>query len=109
MSKWTSYGKIYRPDVRIRRPNVRAYPHLSRGRIFTVRADGKKYVRADRLRPRGHLKKKILKIKILFLFLVVVAYWKREDFFFGFRFSIPKIPEFHGLRGRSRKNKVFSA
>jgi hypothetical protein len=45
MSKQTSYGKIYRPDIRVR-------PHLPRGRdfthrrVFTVRDDGKKCVRA---------------------------------------------------------------
>jgi hypothetical protein len=48
MSKRTSYGKIYRPDVRGCRPNTRARPRLPRGRIFThgrvftVRADDKK-------------------------------------------------------------------
>jgi hypothetical protein len=46
MSKRTSYGKIYRPDVRAR-------PRLPRGRVFTrkqvftVRDDGKKHVRTD--------------------------------------------------------------
>jgi hypothetical protein len=40
--------------------------------------------------------------------LVVVAGWKRREKIF--RFSIPKIPEFHELRGRSHeKKKVFSA
>jgi hypothetical protein len=53
MSKRTSYGKIYRPDVRGRRPNVRVRPCLprghvlTRGRVFTIRADGKK------MRPCG--------------------------------------------------------
>jgi hypothetical protein len=46
-------------------------------------------------------------------FLVVVAGWKRGEKYFGFRFSIPKIPEIpelYGLRGRSHeKKKVFSA
>jgi hypothetical protein len=40
MSKRTSYGKIYRSDVRTR-------PRLPRGRVFTARADGKQ------TRPRG--------------------------------------------------------
>jgi hypothetical protein len=40
MSKRTSYNKIYQPDVRMR-------PHLPRGRVFPVHADGKK------LRPRA--------------------------------------------------------
>jgi hypothetical protein len=42
--------------------------------------------------------------------------WKERDYFqfsiFNFRISIlkiPKIPELLGLRGRSRKKKVFSA
>jgi hypothetical protein len=40
MSKRTSYGNIYCPDVRAR-------PRLSRKRVLTVRTDGKK------TRPRG--------------------------------------------------------
>jgi hypothetical protein len=61
MSKRTSYGKIYRPNVPGHRQDIRARPQLSRrrvfirGRVFTVRADGKKCVRADVLmRPCGH-------------------------------------------------------
>jgi hypothetical protein len=34
MSKRTSYGKIYCPDVCRRRPEVRAHPRLPRGRNF---------------------------------------------------------------------------
>jgi hypothetical protein len=55
MSKWTFYGKIYRPDVRIHRLNVRARPLLSRGCVFirgwvfNVRADGKKCICTDEL------------------------------------------------------------
>jgi hypothetical protein len=90
------------------RPDVRARPHLPRGRVFTVRGGGKNRVRAD-----AEKKKK----KIFFL----VVFGKREDFF-NFQFSIfkipkipklpklPKLPELRGLRGRSReKKKVFSA
>jgi hypothetical protein len=44
MSKRMSYGKIYRPDIRVRCSNVRARPCLPRERIFIVRADGKKCV-----------------------------------------------------------------
>jgi hypothetical protein len=38
---------------------------------------------------------------------VIVAFWKREEKMFGFRFSIPKIPKLRGLR--HEKKKVFSA
>jgi hypothetical protein len=50
------------------------------------------------------------KIKNIF-FSVFVAGLEREKFtIFGFRFSIPKLPELHGLHRRSReKKKVFSA
>jgi hypothetical protein len=46
MSKWKSYGKIYRPDVcaRPRLPHERVFTY---GRAFTVRADSKKRVYAD--------------------------------------------------------------
>jgi hypothetical protein len=44
MSKWTSYGKNYRPDVR---PRLR----LPCGWVFTVRGRGKNRVCAD---ARGH-------------------------------------------------------
>jgi hypothetical protein len=61
MSKQVSYDKIYRPNVRGRRPDVRTRPRLHRGRVFirgrvfTVRVDGKKRVRVDvPMRPRGH-------------------------------------------------------
>jgi hypothetical protein len=53
-----------------------------------------------------------IKLKKINFFLVVVAGLERENFFtiFGFRFSIPKIPELRGLCGRSHeKKKVFSA
>jgi hypothetical protein len=43
-----------------------------------------------------------------YYFLVVVAGLKREKKKFGFRFSIPKIPEIPELHGRSyKKKKVF--
>jgi hypothetical protein len=64
---------------------------------------------AAKIRPCGHAcsKKNKKKIKIN---LVVVAGLKREKKNFGFRFSIPKIPELRRLCGRSReKKKVFSA
>jgi hypothetical protein len=53
------------------------------------------------------------KIKIkksFFLFWLLLPAGKEGKKYFGFRFSIPKIPELRGLRGRSRKKKkVFSA
>jgi hypothetical protein len=50
MSKRTTYGKFYRLDIRVCHPDVRMHPRLPRGRVFTcgrvftVRADGKKRV-----------------------------------------------------------------
>jgi hypothetical protein len=58
------------------------------------------------------IKNKKFKFKFKLLFLLVVASLERENFFsiFGFRFSISKIPELRGLRGRScEKKKVISA
>jgi hypothetical protein len=92
------------------------------GRGFT-HGRGKNCVRAvKKSRPRGHALRGYgpvrtrKKFKILFIyFFVVVAGLEREKKFtiFGFRFSIPKIPELpklRGLCGRSReKKKVFSA
>jgi hypothetical protein len=52
-------GRPFRPDVRVRPPDVRARPRLSRGRgftrgrVFTVRRRGKNRIRANvRQRPR---------------------------------------------------------
>jgi hypothetical protein len=77
------------------------------------------------LRPRGCGKKKkknknnFIYFYLKNIFLVVVAGLEREKQFttynlqfsvFGFRFSIPELPELRGLRGQSRKKKkVFSA
>jgi hypothetical protein len=53
MSKQTSYGKIYHPDIRICHPDVRTHPRLPRGCdftcrwVFTVHIDDKKCVRTD--------------------------------------------------------------
>jgi hypothetical protein len=50
MSKRMSYSKIYRwTSISIGRSDVRARPRLPRGRVFTIRADGKKRVHVDRL------------------------------------------------------------
>jgi hypothetical protein len=63
--------------------------------------------------PRGREKiNKNLNLNLNKKILVVVAGLEREKKFtiFGFRFSIPELPELHGLCGRSReKKKVFSA
>jgi hypothetical protein len=65
MSKRTILEENYRPDVRGRRPDVRARPRLprgrgfTRGRVFTVRRRGKNRVCADAAqRPRGREKNK---------------------------------------------------
>jgi hypothetical protein len=118
-------GRPFRPDVRGRRPDVRARPRLprghgfTRGRVFIVRGRSKNRVRTDAAqRPHGRscasarTRKKKKKKKFFF-----GSFWKERGFFqlsiFGFRFSIPKIPKIpklRGLRGRSReKKKVFSA
>jgi hypothetical protein len=46
MSKWMSYGKIYHSDVRTR-PRLPRGCVFTRGRVFTIRSNGKKRVRAD--------------------------------------------------------------
>jgi hypothetical protein len=61
MSKQTTYGKIYRSDIRAR-PRLPRGRIFTRGRVLTVRADGKKkcprgraYASArTQARPRGH-------------------------------------------------------
>jgi hypothetical protein len=66
----------------------------------------------DELRPRGRGRSKNKnknKNKKLIFFGSCCRLEKKKNKF-GFRFSIPKIPELCGLRGRSReKKKDFSA
>jgi hypothetical protein len=51
--------------------------------------------------------KKTKQKKIIYFWQLLHAWRKKK---FGFRFSIPKIPEIPEIRGRSReKKKVFSA
>jgi hypothetical protein len=111
MSKRTSYGKIYRPDVRV-------YPadaFLSAD-VFLPSAPT---VKNASVWTRPCIQNKNKKNKNLLNFFWLLAAGIERKKMFGFRFSIPEIPEIleipeipeiPRLRGRScEKKKVFSA
>jgi hypothetical protein len=81
-------GKL--PSGRPIRPDVRARPHLPRGRdftsgrVFTVRRRGKNRIRADAL-PSARTQKKKLKLKFFFGSSCRLG---KRNFFFNFQFSI---------------------
>jgi hypothetical protein len=61
-------------------------------------------------RPAAVMSKKRKKKIFFFFFWLLLLAGKEGKKYFNFRFSIPKIPKFPELRGRSReKKKVFSA
>jgi hypothetical protein len=94
------------------RPNVRANMGRPRGRTHSLpplSSPSPLQCGRSLLSTRTREKKIKIKIKIKIIsFGSCCRLGKRE--IFGFRFSIPKIPELRGLRGLSReKKKVFSA
>jgi hypothetical protein len=128
MSKRTSYGKIYCPDDRFRRPNIRARPCLPHGCVFYPRTGLYRPRRWLKMRPRRRGADALTRLPppllpsvapsfppsrlrgcssdarknyfyLKLFFLVVVAPWKREKEMFDFRFSIPEILELPKLRG----------
>jgi hypothetical protein len=145
MSKRTSYGKIYHPNVRVRPclpyrcdftrkrfspsavekiclrgclqasarthslltspplPSPPSYP--CRRRLLSART-GAASTSARTLEKNKNKNK----IKIYHYYFGSCCRLEKRKKNFGFRFSIPKIPELRGLRGRScEKKKVFLA